>query len=151
MTGDGYDDPNAEGRVLTAEYDGFYYVTVYTPNAKDDLSRIPLRMDHWDPAFLEYVKGLETGIFGGTPRPVDLVVDDVLPDLHVRVIDAETGQLLRQTWNRSSMLPLPPSRTLSFGGDGDNLHSLVPLGTSALTCGWRPAAIAGCCRGTTPP
>lgn len=63
MTEDGYGDPNAEGRVLTAEYDHFYLVTVYTPNAKDDLSRIPLRTNHWDPAFLEYCKGLETGRF----------------------------------------------------------------------------------------
>jgi len=28
----------------------FYVVTVYTPNAKDDLSRLPLRSKHWDPA-----------------------------------------------------------------------------------------------------
>jgi exodeoxyribonuclease-3 len=59
MTADGYGDPNTEGRVLTAEYDTFFVVTVYTPNAKDDLSRIPLRHDHWDPAFLEYCQMLE--------------------------------------------------------------------------------------------
>lgn len=59
MTNDGYGDPNTEGRVLTAEYEQFYVVTVYTPNAKDDLSRIPLRRDHWDPAFLAYCKRLE--------------------------------------------------------------------------------------------
>ena len=64
MTDDGYGDPNTEGRVLTAEYPDFYLVTVYTPNAKDDLSRIPLRQNHWDPAFLEYCKGLEGGKFG---------------------------------------------------------------------------------------
>lgn len=52
-------DAAAEGRVITAEYDKFYVVTVYTPNAKDDLSRIPLRHEHWDPAFLEYCKALE--------------------------------------------------------------------------------------------
>ena len=34
-------------------------VTVYTPNAKDDLSRIPLRHKQWDAAFLEYMKDLE--------------------------------------------------------------------------------------------
>lgn len=34
-------------------------VTVYTPNAKDDLSRIPLRHKHWDPAFLAYCRQLE--------------------------------------------------------------------------------------------
>jgi exodeoxyribonuclease-3 len=59
MTGDIYGDPNKEGRVITAEYDKFYVVTVYTPNAKDDLSRIPLRRDHWDPGFLAYCKQLE--------------------------------------------------------------------------------------------
>lgn len=59
MGADEYGDPNAEGRVLTAEYPDFYLVTVYTPNAKDDLSRIPLRRDHWDPAFLAYCQKLE--------------------------------------------------------------------------------------------
>jgi exodeoxyribonuclease III len=59
MTQDGYGDPNTEGRILAAEYPDFFVVTVYTPNAKDDLSRIPLRHDHWDPAFLEYCKRLE--------------------------------------------------------------------------------------------
>lgn len=59
MTDDKYGDPNTEGRVLTAEYEQFYLVTVYTPNAKDDLSRIPLRHDHWDPAFLAYCQFLE--------------------------------------------------------------------------------------------
>jgi exodeoxyribonuclease-3 len=56
---DKYGDPNTEGRVITAEYDKFYLVTVYTPNAKDDLSRIPLRHLGWDPAFLEYIKQLD--------------------------------------------------------------------------------------------
>jgi exodeoxyribonuclease III len=48
-----------EGRVITAEFDAFYAVTVYTPNAKDDLSRLKLRHEHWDRAFLAYVKQLE--------------------------------------------------------------------------------------------
>ena len=69
MTDDKYGDPNTEGRILTAEYDKFYLVTVYTVNAKDDLSRVPLRHDHWDPAFLEYCQGLESGRFG-TAKPV---------------------------------------------------------------------------------
>lgn len=51
-------DSEDEGRVLTAEYPGFYLVTVYTPNAKDDLSRIPLRQ-HWDAAFLAHCQHLE--------------------------------------------------------------------------------------------
>lgn len=52
-------DSAEEGRVITAEYDKFYVVTVYTPNAKDDLSRLALRHEHWDPAFLAYCKQLE--------------------------------------------------------------------------------------------
>ena len=52
-------DSADEGRVITAEYDKFHVVTVYTPNAKDDLSRLALRHEHWDPAFLAYCKQLE--------------------------------------------------------------------------------------------
>lgn len=59
LIADGYGDPNKEGRVITAEYETFYVVTVYTPNAKDDLSRIPLRHKQWDPAFLAYCIELE--------------------------------------------------------------------------------------------
>ena len=56
---DKYGDTNDEGRIIAAEFKNFYVVSVYTPNAKDDLSRIPLRHKEWDPAFLEYVKSLE--------------------------------------------------------------------------------------------
>ncbi|MDP8986333.1 MAG: exodeoxyribonuclease III [Pseudomonadota bacterium] len=52
-------DSAEEGRVITAEFEKFYVVTVYTPNAKEDLSRLPLRFKHWDPAFLAYCKQLE--------------------------------------------------------------------------------------------
>jgi exodeoxyribonuclease-3 len=52
-------DSADEGRVISAEFEKFYVVTVYTPNAKDDLSRLPLRHEHWDPAFLAYCKLLE--------------------------------------------------------------------------------------------
>ena len=56
---DGYGDLNNEGRVIAAEYEGFYVVNVYTPNSKGDLSRLPMREKHWDPAFLQYCKELE--------------------------------------------------------------------------------------------
>lgn len=59
LIADKYGDPTTEGRVIAAEYPDFYIVTVYTPNAKDDLSRIPLRHKQWDPAFLAYCKHLE--------------------------------------------------------------------------------------------
>ena len=59
LDGDGYGDPNGEGRVIAAEFKNYFVVTVYTPNAKDDLSRLLLRYKHWDPAFLEYVDRLQ--------------------------------------------------------------------------------------------
>lgn len=59
VTGDTYGSPNDEGRVIAAEFEKFYVVTVYTPNSKGDLSRLDLRYKHWDPAFLAYVKQLE--------------------------------------------------------------------------------------------
>lgn len=59
MSGDGYGNPNEEGRVIAAEFDEYWVVTVYTPNSKGDLSRLELRHKHWDPAFLAYVRQLE--------------------------------------------------------------------------------------------
>jgi exodeoxyribonuclease-3 len=59
LNSDGYGDPNEEGRVIAADIGPFYVVSVYTPNSKDDLSRLALRHKQWDPAFLEYVKRLE--------------------------------------------------------------------------------------------
>jgi exodeoxyribonuclease-3 len=60
LDGDGYGDLNKEGRVISAEFEKFWVVTVYTPNAKDDLSRLTLRKNQWDPAFLEHIKQLES-------------------------------------------------------------------------------------------
>jgi exodeoxyribonuclease III len=59
LSEDGYGDPNQEGRVISAEYERFYLVNVYTPNAKPDLSRLKLRHKYWDPAFLAFLKQLE--------------------------------------------------------------------------------------------
>ncbi len=56
---DNFGNPNQEGRVMAAEYQNFWLVNVYTPNAKDDLSRLELRYKHWDPAFLAYLLRLE--------------------------------------------------------------------------------------------
>jgi len=56
---DKYGDPTTEGRVIALEFKTFYVVSVYTPNAKDNLSRVALRHKKWDPAFLEYMRELE--------------------------------------------------------------------------------------------
>lgn len=56
---DGYGDPTTEGRVISAEFEKFWVVTVYTPNSKGDLSRLALRYQKWDPAFLAHITELE--------------------------------------------------------------------------------------------
>ncbi len=56
---DTYGDTNTEGRVLTLEFEKYFVSTVYTPNSKDDLSRLPMRELYWDVAYLEYMKQLE--------------------------------------------------------------------------------------------
>jgi exodeoxyribonuclease-3 len=64
---DRYGDAFLEGRTLTLEFADFYVNTVYTPNAKDDLTRIPLRT-HWDKVYLAFIRSLEKKkpvIFGG--------------------------------------------------------------------------------------
>jgi exodeoxyribonuclease-3 len=56
---DQFGDASREGRVTTLEFEKFYLVTQYTPNAKRALERLEFRDKVWDPAFLEYVKLLE--------------------------------------------------------------------------------------------
>ncbi len=55
---DQYGDTTKEGRIVTLEFEPFFVSTVYTPNAKDDLSRLPMREKNWDPAYLEYMNSL---------------------------------------------------------------------------------------------
>lgn len=76
---DGYGDPTEEGRVISAEFDNFWVVTVYTPNAKRDLTRLSLRHNKWDAAFLEHVQELEkskpvlmSGDFNVAHKEIDL-------------------------------------------------------------------------------
>lgn len=57
LVDDKYGKGNQEGRVIAAEFEEFYVVTAYTPNAKDDLSRIPLRVQ-WDKAITAYCADL---------------------------------------------------------------------------------------------
>ncbi len=52
------EEHDQEGRVLTLEYDDFYIVNVYTPNAQNELRRLPYRME-WNAAFLDAMKELE--------------------------------------------------------------------------------------------
>jgi len=48
-----------EGRVITAEFNKFFLVNVYTPNSQRTLDRLSYRETEWDPDFLKFVKSLE--------------------------------------------------------------------------------------------
>lgn len=50
---------DGEGRVITAEFDDLYVVSVYTPNSQSELRRLDYRQQHWDPAFLEHMRELD--------------------------------------------------------------------------------------------
>lgn len=52
------DKHNDEGRVITAEYEDFYLVTVYTPNSQQELARLGYRME-WEDDFRAYVISLD--------------------------------------------------------------------------------------------
>lgn len=50
----GIEEHDKEGRIICAEYDKFYLVNVYVPNAQRDLARLPYRVT-WEDAFRSYV------------------------------------------------------------------------------------------------
>lgn len=56
--GMGVEEHDHEGRMITAEYEEFYVVTVYVPNSQRELTRLAYRMQ-WEEDFLHYLKALE--------------------------------------------------------------------------------------------
>jgi len=56
--GIGIPEHDTEGRVITLEFEDFYFITVYTPNSQDELKRLDYRMS-WEDAFLAYIKELD--------------------------------------------------------------------------------------------
>jgi exodeoxyribonuclease-3 len=74
-----------EGRVLTAEFEGFFLVNVYVPNSKRDLSRLAYRQ-RWNVDFLRYLKRLEKGkpvIFCGDLNVAHTEIDLANPQANI--------------------------------------------------------------------
>lgn len=76
--GIGIDEHDHEGRVITAEFEDFYFVTVYTPNSKKELERLEYRMK-WEDDFRAYLVGLNelkpvivTGDMNVAHREIDI-------------------------------------------------------------------------------
>ena len=54
----GIEEHDHEGRAITLEYDNFYLLCVYTPNAQRELARLDYRMK-WEDALRDYIKSLD--------------------------------------------------------------------------------------------
>ncbi len=57
--GIGIPEHDTEGRVITLEFENFYFVTCYTPNSQNELARLPYRME-WEDAFRSYLLNLDS-------------------------------------------------------------------------------------------
>lgn len=57
--GIGIEEHDHEGRVITLEYTDYYVITVYTPNSKNELTRLDYRMK-WEDDFRAYLTGLKS-------------------------------------------------------------------------------------------
>ena len=78
------DETEAEGRVITLEFDAFYLVDVYTPNAKRDLSRLPYRLE-WEDSFRSYLCRLDAN------KPVIVCGDMNVARLDIDVKNAKSN------------------------------------------------------------
>lgn len=56
--GMGIEQHDKEGRMITLEFEDFYFITVYVPNSQRELARLDYRMQ-WEDDFLEYIKRLD--------------------------------------------------------------------------------------------
>ncbi len=82
----GIEKHDKEGRVQTLEFEDFYLVNVYAPNAKRELRRLDYKIE-WDNDFLEYLKELEKTkpvIFGGDMNVSHKEIDIANPDSNRR-------------------------------------------------------------------
>ncbi len=82
----GIDEHDKEGRVITLEFQEHYLVTVYTPNAKRDLSRLAYRQ-RWEDDFLEYIDQLakqKPVIFCGDLNVAHKEIDLANPKTNIR-------------------------------------------------------------------
>ena len=57
--GIGIEEHDKEGRVITLEFEDYYFITVYTPNSQNELARLPYRMK-WEDDFKDYMTELES-------------------------------------------------------------------------------------------
>ena len=95
--GMGIEEHDKEGRMITLEFDNFYFVTCYTPNSKNELLRLDYRME-WEDAFRAFLKKLDEKkpvIFCGDLNVAHKEIDLKNPDTNHRnagFTDEERGK-----------------------------------------------------------
>ncbi|MBE7019271.1 MAG: exodeoxyribonuclease III [Ruminococcaceae bacterium] len=114
------DQHNDEGRVITLEFDNFYLVNCYTPNAQQELKRLDYRMEFEDD-FRSYLKSLQ--------KPVILCGD--LNVAH-QEIDLKNPKTNRQNAGFSDEERGKMTELLS-SGFSDTFRTLYPDKTDAYT------------------
>ncbi len=135
--GIGVAEHDQEGRVITAEYDQFFLVSVYVPNAKHDLARLPYRQQ-WDQALLAYLQTLERRkpvIFGGDLNVAHTELDLARPRQNVGARgftpEERAGfEAFVQAGFRDTFRELEP-------GGGHYTWWSVTTGARARNIGWR--------------
>ena len=120
--GVGVPELDTEGRLITLEYENFYLITCYTPNAQRELARIDHRMT-WDEAFRAHLKKLDE------VKPVI-----VCGDLNVahQEIDLKTPKTNRNNAGFSDQERGSFTETLALGFT-DTFRHLNPDATGAYT------------------
>ena len=120
--GIGIPEHDTEGRVITAEYEDFYLVCCYTPNAQNELARIDYRMD-WEDAFRSYLMALDQ------QKPVVLCGDLNVAHQEIDLKNPKTnrGNAGFSDQEREKMTALLSS------GFADTFRALYPDKTGAYT------------------
>ena len=120
--GIGIPEHDTEGRVITAEYEDFYLVCCYTPNAQNELARIDYRMD-WEDAFRSYLMALDQ------QKPVVLCGDLNVAHQEIDLKNAKSnrGNAGFSDQEREKMTALLSS------GFADTFRALYPDKTGAYT------------------
>lgn len=100
--GIGIEEHDQEGRVITCEFEEFYFVTVYTPNSQNGLARLDYRMK-WEDDFRTYLKKLEetkpvivTGDMNVAHKEIDL--KNPRPTVRMQVLRMRKDRSLLNFW-----------------------------------------------------
>ena len=98
--GIGIEEHDQEGRVITCEFEEFYFVTVYTPNSQNGLARLDYRMK-WEDDFRTYLKKLEETkpvIVTGDMNVAHKEIDLKNPTVRMQVLRMRKDRSLLNFW-----------------------------------------------------